>query len=102
MQFMEVNQVNNIDFNDSSIAAYTNSNLTTILDKKHIVGLRLTIDNIAEVLKAAFTKYHEAKDKDIIVAVGNTGCGKSTMLTSLIYGTDMLKSVKLVEQIEVP
>ena len=42
----------------------------------------------------ALTKFEEAKDKDIILAIGNTGSGKSTMLTSLIYGTDYLDVVK--------
>ena len=30
------------------------------------------------------------ENKDIIVGLGNTGCGKSTMLTSLVYGTEAL------------
>ena len=37
------------------------------------------------------------KDGDLIVAIGNTGCGKSTMLTSLIYGCDSLKESRIVD-----
>jgi Tfp pilus assembly pilus retraction ATPase PilT len=45
-------------------------------------------------LKCALTKFEEAKNKDIILAIGNTGSGKSTMLTALIYGTDYLSLEK--------
>mgnify|MGYP003945219533 FL=1 len=30
------------------------------------------------------------KDRDLVVAVGMTGCGKSTVLQALIYGSDSL------------
>lgn len=30
------------------------------------------------------------KGEDIVITIGNTGSGKSTMLTSLIFGTDKL------------
>jgi len=49
----------------------------------------------------ALTKFDEAKDKDIILAIGNTGSGKSTMLTSLIYGTDYLILEKQTYQIQI-
>lgn len=32
---------------------------------------------------------------DLIITIGNTGCGKSTMLSSLIYGTDALHEVRI-------
>jgi len=31
------------------------------------------------------------KGKDLILAIGNTGSGKSTMLTALVFGTNQLK-----------
>lgn len=65
-----------------------------MLDKENIEQLKKQIANIAEVLKAALTKFEETKGKDIILAIGNTGSGKSTMLTSLIYGTNFLKEDK--------
>ena len=36
----------------------------------------------------------------MIVAVGNTGCGKSTMLSSIIYGPDSLYEKKFTEKIK--
>lgn len=31
------------------------------------------------------------KDADVVLVLGNTGCGKSTMLSSLIYGPHSLE-----------
>ena len=36
------------------------------------------------------------------MAVGNTGCGKSTMMTSLMFGPETLEVKKGVQEIEVP
>ena len=64
------------------------------MEKENIEPLKKQIANIAEVLKTALTKFEDTKDKEIILAIGNTGSGKSTMLTSLIYGTNFLKEDK--------
>ena len=34
------------------------------------------------------------KGADIVIAIGNTGAGKSTMLNSLVFGTDKLEMKK--------
>ena len=34
------------------------------------------------------------------MAIGNTGCGKSTMLNSLVYGSKALHEVKFQEMID--
>ena len=39
---------------------------------------------------------------NIILAVGNTGCGKSTMLTSLMYGPEALELTKIDYEIKIP
>ena len=69
--------------------------MNTVLEKENIETLRKSIGNIAEVLNAALTKFEEVNEKNVILAVGNTGSGKSTMLTSLIYGTEMLEESEL-------
>lgn len=39
---------------------------------------------------------------NIVVAIGNSAAGKSTMLTSLIYGADVLVLKKIQDQREGP
>jgi putative ribosome biogenesis GTPase RsgA len=47
-----------------------------------------TLKNVVSVCKEVFktSQVEEANDKEIVVALGNPGCGKSTMFTSLVYG----------------
>ena len=40
-----------------------------------------------------FPKLDGVKDADLVMCIGNTGCGKSTTLNSLIHGTDALHLV---------
>ena len=48
--------------------------------------MHCTLENIVLILEEAFKYLSKIEGKNIILAVGNTGCGKSTMLTSLMYG----------------
>ena len=49
-----------------------------------------TLDNIVDILEAVLIKIKDFETKiqndTLVVAIGNTGTGKSTMLTSLVYG----------------
>ena len=49
-----------------------------------------TLKSIYDVLVVAFESLGVAKDANLVVAIGNTGSGKSTMLSSIIYGTESL------------
>ena len=40
------------------------------------------------------------QDKDLVLVLGNTGCGKSTMLNALIYGSESLNEVEIKEDIK--
>ena len=42
--------------------------------------------DLARVLMHVEDSLGALKDQDVVLPLGNTGCGKSTMLTSLIYG----------------
>ena len=59
-----------------------------LVDKEKVKKLRCELKNLHRVLQVAFDKLGPAKDADIVVAVGNTGCGKSTMLSSILFGSD--------------
>ena len=87
---MEKEKIDKIDFTNDKIQTYIKKHINIVLEKENIEDLKKWISNISEVVRVALTKFDEAKDKDIILAIGNTGSGKSTMLTSLIYGTEFL------------
>lgn len=40
-------------------------------------------------------KLVKAKGQNVILAVGSTGCGKSTMLNALIWGPESLEPKKI-------
>lgn len=42
-----------------------------------------------------------AHDQDMVIAIGNTGCGKSTMFSSLLYGPDALEKKAIFEEVEI-
>jgi len=48
------------------------------------------LTDLVKILMQVDTNLNQQGDKDIIVGLGNTGCGKSTMLTSLVYGKEAL------------
>ena len=59
----------------------------------------MTLDNLYGYLKESFKYISVVKDSPCIIALGNTGCGKSTMFNSLIYGPECLK--KKTEKVEI-
>lgn len=66
-----------------------------LIDKEFVKRIKSDIPNLTSVLREAFKKLQQAKDMNIVVAIGNSAAGKSTMLTSLIYGADVLVLKKI-------
>ena len=64
--------------------------------------MKCNLTNLIEILKRVkqyiIEEVPNLKYGDLIVAIGNTGCGKSTMLSSLIYGTEALHEVRVEDQ----
>ena len=56
------------------------------IDKESLKNKDCNLVNLAMALKLVFDQLEAAQDADLVLAVGNTGCGKSTMLSSLVYG----------------
>ena len=54
---------------------------------------------IVSILKAALVDLEKIANKDVIIVLGNTGCGKSTMLNSLLLGPDSIEEQTIKEQI---
>lgn len=55
--------------------------------------MECTLVNLAMVLKKVFERLNAAENADLVLAIGNTGCGKSTMLTSIVFGPGHLEEV---------
>lgn len=74
-----------------------------MLEKDNLVHKKCTLGNLVKVLKEAFKvlDQNQIEKADIILAVGNTGCGKSTILNSLVFGPDSLQLKKIEEQYQV-
>ena len=66
-----------------------------LVDKEKVKKLKCNLQNIYKVLQVAFETLSPAKDANLVVAVGNTGCGKSTMLSSIIFGPDCLQKTQI-------
>ena len=62
----------------------------------------MTLDKLYEYLTESFKYVNIVRDSQCIIALGNTGCGKSTMFNSLIYGSENLKIKTQMIEIEVP
>lgn len=55
----------------------------------------MNLDNLRKVLEEAFRSFNQANLDDIVMAIGNTGCGKSTLMGSMILGSDKLERKKI-------
>lgn len=73
-----------------------------LLSKEEVKKMPMTLDNMVLVLEQAYRTLQHINDANLILAVGNTGCGKSTMMTSLMFGSDALEVKKGKKEIEVP
>lgn len=60
------------------------------------------LKNIVSVLDRAFAKIDPHCHGDLVLLLGQTGDGKSTMLAALMYGSDKLDEVQIKEPIKIP
>lgn len=60
-------------------------------NKSNVLNLQLNLFNLIMCLKVAFKGLQIVQNADIVLAIGNTGAGKSTMLTALVFGSHKLK-----------
>lgn len=74
---------------------------TSLLKKEVVMKMKCDLKSIYDVCNAAFGTLGAAKDANLVVAIGNTGCGKSTMLSSIIYGTEGLEYKQITEEVKI-
>lgn len=60
------------------------------LSQEQVMKMPHKLYEIVSILKAAFLNLDHIWDEDLIIVLGNTGCGKSTMINSLLFGPDSL------------
>ena len=60
------------------------------------------LDTLHDYLTDAFKYIDKVRGLQCIIAFGNTGSGKSTMLNSLIYGGESIITVMKEEEKQVP
>ena len=60
------------------------------------------MDNLVMILEEAYPKLDVVDDANLILAIGVTGGGKSTMLTSLVFGPQALELQKTKVEYNVP
>lgn len=60
-----------------------------------------TLENLIDVCQAVFANLEHIRDCELIMAIGNTGCGKSTMISSLVFGPEMHELTNKKEKKEI-
>lgn len=73
-----------------------------LLKKEVVKKMPMSLDHMVLILEQAYKTLVNINDANLILAVGNTGCGKSTMMTSLMFGPDALEIKRGKKEIEVP
>ena len=56
------------------------------LDKEQLKKLSLNLGNVMLVFNQVFSQIKNANNSDLVMVLGNTGDGKTTLLSSIIFG----------------
>ena len=70
-------------------------------DKQRISLMEPSLENLIAVCEAVFKNLDQIRDCELIMAIGNTGCGKSTMISSLVFGPEMHELTSKKEKKEI-
>lgn len=66
--------------------------------KDKVNALNLNLYELVRCLREAMNELMIVKDKDIVLSIGNTGTGKTTMINSLCFGSGNLELKNIVEK----
>lgn len=67
--------------------------------KEEIKKMECNFENLIPLLDLIFETFNMVEGADLLVNVGNTGCGKSTMINSLMFGPNTLEEKQLEFQV---
>lgn len=73
-----------------------------ILRKDNVIKRELSLKSIHDVLSEGFKVLRQIQGANLVLVIGNTGSGKSTMLSSLLKGPGALEQKQITYTIEVP
>ena len=66
------------------------------VDRKMMLQkMKTSLLNLVVVIHEISQKLPQAKDQDVVLAIGSTGCGKSTMLNAILWGPESLSVQKI-------
>lgn len=73
-----------------------------MLDKTYVVGLECNLKNLITILEYAFNRLSQMQQFDqLVLTIGDTGSGKSTLNNSLVFGSESLQLQTIQETIEI-
>lgn len=73
-----------------------------MLDKLYVSGLECNLRNLITILVYAYQKLAKQKKFErLVLTIGDTGSGKSTLNNSLVFGSESLEVKTISETIEV-
>ena len=67
--------------------------------KEEIKKMDCNFENLIPLLDLIFETFNMVEGADLLISVGNTGSGKSTMINSLMYGASTLEEKELEFQV---
>ena len=68
--------------------------------KRHVVDKKpCSLENLVCTLRPAYNKMKPLEGRSLILCFGSTGSGKSTMLNSLLYGSESLHKTPIYEEV---
>jgi predicted GTPase len=68
-------------------------------DRELVSDKQCSLENLVYTLEPAYKLLEPYKGRSLILCFGTTGCGKSTMLNSVLYGSNTLQKTSLVEEV---
>ena len=69
-------------------------------DRDLVSDKQCSLENLVYTLEPAYKLLEPYKGRSLILCFGTTGCGKSTMLNSVLYGSSSLQTTSLVEEVQ--
>lgn len=88
--------------NDRIIEVITDMAPRIIPTKQEIMQMECNFENLIPLLDLIFETFRIIEGADLLVSVGNSGCGASTMMNALMYGPEALEEKQLEFMVKGP